>query len=146
MRDVFRILSRNKGRPLTRLHLHTLAYQAIIVDKESAWKNTKIAAAKASLTANRHVCASSKINPDKALLLMDDSFATSANAAKSERKMFNDLQPVECWTEDITDDHPNAEQRRQVEICISPNLVCSEAKQTAGGGDNISAAGLVMQV
>ena len=30
MRDLYRILSANQGRPLTRLHLHTLAYQAIL--------------------------------------------------------------------------------------------------------------------
>ena len=30
MRDLYRILSGNQGRPLTRLHLHTLAYQAIL--------------------------------------------------------------------------------------------------------------------
>ena len=143
MRDVYRILSSNEGRPLTRLHLHTLAYQAILVSEESAWKNTRFAAAKASLTANRHVCASQKVDLDKALLLMDDSFATSAGA-DSERKRFNDERPVACWTETIQDVAKGANPK--VEICLAPNLVCSEAKQTAGGGDNISAAGLVLQI
>ena len=65
MREIFKLLGKPgdddlaRGiRPLTRLHVHTLAYQAILVRKGSAWKNTRIAAAKASLTANRHVCAS----------------------------------------------------------------------------------------
>ena len=62
MRDVYRILSGNPDRPLSRLHLHTLAYQAILVTEVSAWKNTRFAAAKASLTANRHVCASQKVS------------------------------------------------------------------------------------
>ena len=62
MRDVYRVLSGNKDRPLTRLHLHTLAYQAILVTEDSPWKNTRFAAAKASLTANRHVCASQKVS------------------------------------------------------------------------------------
>ena len=62
IRDVYRILSQNKGRPLTRLHLHTLAYQAILVAEDSPWKNIRFAAAKASLTANRHVCASPKVH------------------------------------------------------------------------------------
>ena len=62
IRDVYRILSGNvEGRPLTRLHLHTLAYQAILVAQGSAWKNNRFAAVKASLTANRHVCASHKV-------------------------------------------------------------------------------------
>ncbi len=69
MRDVFRVLSPSDPtpyvasgkRPLTRMHIHTLAYQAIMVRKGSAWKDTRLAAAKASLTANRHVCASSKV-------------------------------------------------------------------------------------
>ena len=143
MRDVYRILSANKGRPLTRLHLHTLAYQAILVSKGSPWKNTRVAAAKASLTANRHVCASQNVDLDKALLLMDDSFATSAEAG-SERKLFNDERPVACWTE-IIPDVPQG-SNPEVEICLAPNLVCSEARQTAGGGDNISAAGLVLQI
>ena len=61
MRDVYKVLSGNPERPLTRLHLHTLAYQAILVTEGSAWKNTRFAAAKASLTANRHVCASQQV-------------------------------------------------------------------------------------
>ena len=62
IRDVYRILSGNAGRPLTRLHLHTLAYQAILVTQGSAWKNNRFAAVKASLTANRHVCASQQVS------------------------------------------------------------------------------------
>lgn len=147
MRSVYRELSgqkgQNQGRPLTRIHLHTLAYQAILVTKGSAWTNTRYAVAKASLTANRHVCASKKIDTEKALLLMDDSFATSAKAG-SDRKMFNDDRPVTCWTE-VIGQVPNG-ANPHVEICIAPNLVCAEAKQTAGCGDNISAAGLVLQV
>ena len=73
MRQLFQVLGspnsqRGKSvglRPLTRLHVHTLAYQAIVVKRGSSWKNTRIAAAKASLTANRHVCASKWIDLDK---------------------------------------------------------------------------------
>ena len=46
----------SEGRPLTRLHVHTLAFQAIMVDTRSAWKNTRAAATKAALVAHRHVC------------------------------------------------------------------------------------------
>ena len=66
MRDVYRLLTKTPyqesgPRPLTRMHIHTLAYQAILIAKGSAWKNAKLAAAKASLTAHRHVCASSQV-------------------------------------------------------------------------------------
>ena len=43
----------------------------------SPWKNTMSAAAKASLTANRHVCGSNYIYTEKAKLLMDEAFTTS---------------------------------------------------------------------
>ena len=78
MRQLFQVLgspssqqSKTKGlRPLTRLHVHTLAYQAVMVKRGSSWKNTRIAAAKASLTANRHVCASKWIDLDKVRFLL----------------------------------------------------------------------------
>lgn len=53
------------GRRLTRLHVHTLAYQAIMTKKNSGWKDTMAATAKASLTANRHVCGSDQVNPTR---------------------------------------------------------------------------------
>lgn len=67
---------------------------------------------------------------------MDDSFSTSTDREKGTRITFDDQRPVACWTEDNLD----------IQFCIAPNLVCSEAQQTAGGGDNISAAGLIFQV
>ena len=50
-----------------RLHVHTLAYQAILVERKSRWKNTRLAAVKSSLTANRHVCASNEVRELKIL-------------------------------------------------------------------------------
>ena len=49
---------------------------SITVSQGSAWKNTRFAAAKASLTANRHVCASQNVDLNKALLLMDDRYGS----------------------------------------------------------------------
>lgn len=66
MRMLFKLI-RIKGskiensRELTRIHVHTLAYQAIFTVKNSSWKNTVAAAAKASLTAHRHVCGSQDV-------------------------------------------------------------------------------------
>lgn len=67
MRTLFKLIRlRSKSvansRELTRIHVHTLAYQAIFTVKDSIWKNTMAAAAKASLTAHRHVCASSNVS------------------------------------------------------------------------------------
>lgn len=50
------------SRSLTRIHVHTLAYQAILTVHGSTWKNSIGAAAKASLTAHRHVCGTSLVS------------------------------------------------------------------------------------
>ncbi|XP_061601350.1 ADP-dependent glucokinase [Cololabis saira] len=146
MREVYRILNqrskdpaadgnsaRSTSKPLTRLHVHTLAFQAMIVTRDSQWKNTMSAIAKASLTANRHVCGSNDIDPSKARLIMDDSFSVSRREG-SQRILLQETRPVNCWDEE------------DYEICVAPVLVCTEVYQTAGGGDNISAAGLVLQI
>ncbi|KAK7913358.1 hypothetical protein WMY93_013569 [Mugilogobius chulae] len=145
MREVYRILNQHykltviaegdktKVKPLTRLHVHTLAFQAMIVTRGSQWKNTMSATAKASLTANRHVCGSNDIDLSKARLIMDDSFSVSRQEG-SQRIPLQESRPVSCW------------QEHDYEICVAPVLVCTEVYQTAGGGDNISAAGLVLQI
>ncbi|XP_029000105.1 ADP-dependent glucokinase [Betta splendens] len=143
MREVYRIMNQRHSdasapeasgrKPLTRLHVHTLAFQAMIVTRGSQWKNTMSATAKASLTANRHVCGSNDINPTKARLIMDDSFSVSRQEG-SQRIPLQESRPVSCWEEE------------NYEICVAPVLVCTEVYQTAGGGDNISAAGLVLQI
>lgn len=146
MREVYRILNQrsrdasvdsnsaeSKGKPLSRLHIHTLAFQAMIVTHGSKWKNTMSAIAKASLTANRHVCGSNDIDTSKARLIMDDSFSVSRQEG-SQRILLQDSRPVSCWDEE------------DYEICVAPVLVCTKVYQTAGGGDNISAAGLVLQI
>jgi len=136
MREVYSILSVSKGtnRPVTRIHLHTLAYQAILTAKDSAWKNSGAAAVKASLTAHRHVCADKEVKPENSFLIMDDSFSTSKEGGR--RVPFINTRPLTCWEE----------PELGVQICIAPVLVCAQAVQTAGGGDNISAAGLVVQI
>jgi ADP-dependent glucokinase len=139
MRSVFSMLrhtpSTDGKRPLTRLHVHTLAYQAIMTVKSSVWQDSRGAAAKASLTANRHICGAADIDASKAKILMDDSFSSSREEG-STRIPFDPKQPVSCWEED----------GGTIEICIAPVLVCLDVKQTAGGGDNISSAGLVYNV
>ncbi|XP_063049335.1 ADP-dependent glucokinase [Engraulis encrasicolus] len=122
-----------RGRALTRLHVHTLAFQAMIVRDGTRWKNTMSATAKASLTAHRHVCGSAEVDTSKARLIMDDSFSVSRREG-SERIPLEETRPVSCWRE------------RDYQICVAPVLVCTEVFQTAGGGDNISAAGLVLQI
>lgn len=143
MRETFQLIRRqNKkygsGRTLTRIHVHTLAYQAILTVKNSPWKRTAAAAAKASLTAHRYVCNNKNIALNKCKLLLDDSFSTTTDNDNNSRVFFEPSKPVACWDETIDEVH--------VDICIAPVLICTEAQLTAGAGDNISAAGLVLQV
>ena len=138
MRDVYKISQENykkgrKIRELTRLHFHTLEFQAILTTKRSNWKNTRAAVAKASLTATRHVCGSEEIDPKKSKLLMDNSFFKSLSP-DSPRVHFNPNSPVSCW-----DEH-------DYEICVAPVLVCTQVLQTGGGGDHVTAGGLVLQI
>ena len=125
--------TKGAGRPLTRIHVHTLAYQAIHVKKHSDWQNINSAVAKASLTAYRHVCASKTIHLDRAKVIMDDSFTVSMKPG-SHRMPLVESAPVSCWGEETG------------RMCVAPNLVCTAVLKTAGGGDNISAAGLVLQL
>lgn len=130
------MVARVKGshyRKLTRLHVHTLAYQAIMTTEGAGWKHTRAATAKASLTANRHVCGSVHINLDHAHLMMDESFSLS-RAPGSQRVPLVDFSPVACWYEKMS------------KICVAPNLVCTAVNRTASAGDNISAAGLSLQI
>ena len=137
MRDVYKKMKDNPTnggrRQPSRLHVHTLAFQAILTSKDSHWKNSKAAVAKASLTATRHVCGSEIIDTHKSKLFMDDSFSVSVSPG-SQRVPFNASQPVSCW-----DEH-------DYQICIAPVMVCTEVKQTGGGGDHITAGGLVLQI
>ena len=138
MRLLYSLLEARKSslqqhRDLSRVHVHTLAYQTILVSQNSVWRNMNGAVAKASLTANRYVCASNKISVDNAKLIMDDSFSVSVEPG-SHRMPLVESAPISCWTEDT------------VRFCVAPNLVCTAVRQTAGGGDNISAAGLVLQL
>ncbi|CAL1528501.1 unnamed protein product [Lymnaea stagnalis] len=120
-------------RKLSRLHIHTLAFQAILTGKNSSWKNTMSAAAKASLTAHRYTCGSHEIDPGKTKLILDDSFSITTGT-DSRRVPVNSSSPVTCW------------QEMNHDICVAPVLVCTKILQTCGGGDNISSAGLVLQI
>lgn len=120
-------------RKLTRIHVHTLAYQTILTVGTSEWKYSHVAVAKASLTAYRHVCASDQVDLDKAVLIMDDSFSVSVNGP-SKRVVLEPKHPVSCW---IEGSHT---------LCVAPVLVCTNTAKTAGGGDNISAAALSVQL
>ena len=118
MREVYSLLSRRQGegRAVSRIHLHTLAYQAILTAKGSSWRNTGAAAVKASLTAHRHVCADPEVRPENSFLIMDDSFATSGKEGAA-RVPFDDSRPLTCWEE----------EELGVEICLAPVLVCAHA-------------------
>ncbi|KAI8432001.1 hypothetical protein MSG28_004530 [Choristoneura fumiferana] len=143
MRKTFQMIrlknkEHNSNRKVTRIHVHTLAYQAILTVKDSNWKRTAAATAKASLTAHRYVCNAPTISLEKSKLLLDDSFATTTENDNNSRVFLEPTKPVACWDETLDGD--------KVEICVAPVLICTEAQLTAGAGDNISAAGLVLQI
>ena len=133
MRALYSEMQEKSLRGLERIHVHTLAFQAILTKKSSKWKNSQACVAKAALVANRYICNKEEIDTSKAKILMDESFAASV-AEDSKRISFNPDHPVSCWDE------------RDYEICIAPVLVCTEIYQTVGGGDNISPAGFLLQL
>jgi ADP-dependent glucokinase len=148
MRELYRLLQGlvdkdSRGKRLTRLHVHTLAFQAIMIIngssmQKSVWKNSYAAAAHASLVASRHTCGDRRISVSRSRLLLDDSFSVSIER-DSKRISLESDEPVSCWDEQIDND-------TVVEFCLAPVLVCTDVVQTVGGGDNISTAGLVVQV
>lgn len=126
-------------RMLSRIHVHTLAFQLILNIQDSKWKHIRSSAAKASLVAHRHVCQTNYVNPENSMLILDDSFATSLHTNETdsnlrpERVHIDKNKPVGCWKEDISIDKDNS---IVVKICIAPNMICKEAKKTVGAGGN----------
>lgn len=164
LRKTFQILNEKPfpnphSRPTSRIHVHTLAYQAIIqIDDEATnkmWPNIEQAAAKASVTAVRHICQNDQVTEASAKILLDDSFRTSSvfeqqlnlseesildEHGNPKRVYLHENNPVTCWQEN----DPLIGKR--IKICLAVGLVCTEVKQTAGGGDNISAGALAAQL
>lgn len=139
MRDIYEAMNSYTNGRISRIHVHTLAFQAILTQANSGWKNTAAAAAKAALTSHRHTCGSHEIDAAKARLIMDESFSTTRSSKQNiKRILFNSNVPVACWSETIAG--------QQIQICVAPVLVCTSVLQTGGGGDNVSAAGLVLQI
>ena len=138
LRKTFNLLQNiESDRKPSRIHVHTLAYQAIIQrddpETEKRWPNIEQAAAKASVTAIRHICQKDEVQAENAKILLDDSFRRSAETDFG-RQFIDSENPVTCWKEE------------GVKICLAVGLVCTNVAQTAGGGDNISAAALAAQL
>jgi ADP-dependent glucokinase len=150
MRELYRLLrqmtdgmdSTGQQRRMSRLHVHTLAFQAILIDDSlegrSSWKNTGPAAAHSSLAASRHTCGDWRVAVNRSRLLLDDSFSVSTER-ESRRVQLQPEEPVSCWNEMSSD-------YGATQICLAPVLVCTNVVQTVGGGDNISTAGIVVQL
>ncbi|BHF79357.1 hypothetical protein SprV_0702247700 [Sparganum proliferum] len=130
----------------------------------------------ASLIAHRHTCATASIDPVLTRILMDDSFAVTADpdrwtsallattasgpgllAASNSvlRLHFNASAPVSCWYEpepavasarQASSSSANRRVETRVEICVAPVPVCSKVTRTVGAGDNISAGALRAQL
>jgi len=137
MREIYELAKAEKWpRLMSRMHVHNIAFQAIMVRQGSGWRKTMTATAYSALVAHRHVCQTDDIDLANTRLLMDDSFSRSITG--SDRVQLDPERPVSCWSETVAGD--------QFKICVSPVLVCTKVKQTAGGGDNITGAGLFVQI
>ena len=136
MRALYRLLYSRHGR-VSRLHVHTVAFQAIMTRQSAPWRNTMAAAAHASLTAHRFVSGQYEVDLNRTKILLDNSLSS---AVASIGKLAARHGPVSCWEEDVTGNG------HLVTICVVPTLVSTRVYQTAGAGDNISAAGLVYQI
>lgn len=120
-----------RHRQLARVHVHTLAYQAVFTLRESSrWLSGITTSVKSSLTATRYVCGDESIDSNKIKMILDQSFSSSSIPG-SKRIPIIDTTPVSCWP-----DGP-------YEICLAPVLVCTQIIQTGGGGDNLTGVGLL---
>lgn len=142
-RAVFHSLHRSASgatRQFSRLHLHTLGFHVIITEANGAWPNSRAAIAKAALTSNRHTCGSHEIDVSRARLILDAVVDIGGRQSRAIR--LDGRRPAVCWIEPGDFD----KQEVDIEVCIAPVLVCKNVVQTVGGGDNVSAAGLVLQI
>ena len=113
--------------------------------KSKLWPNTRAATAKASLTAYRHTCGSSEVDVRRAKLLLRDTelISTEVDTTAGQHEVrFTGHHPVACWREPASPSSVDVD----IEVCVAPVLVCNHVVQTVGGGDNISAAALALQI
>lgn len=153
MRQLYQMLRKPTGGRLSRIHAHTLAFQAIMIKVGSSWNHTLTSSVKAALTAHRYTCGSDVIDTMKVKIIMNESYTTSKQGSR-RRIPFNPEHPVNCWQEEIrveeSRDEPWTSDSQKfatetIEICVAPVLVCTKVVQTGGAGDNVSAAGLILQ-
>lgn len=138
-------------RSLSRIHVHTLGYQLVMTVEGSEWRNSRRAVAKSALVAHRYVCGTDFVNPESANLLLDGVFTVDDERGDKTTLKVTEKEPVQCWNELMTVGRgeggaTNHYWSVRVEVCVAPVLVCRAAKWTTGAGDNISAAGLIVQI
>ncbi|KAH9527464.1 hypothetical protein DERF_001476 [Dermatophagoides farinae] len=147
MRELFALLESIGNGRVSRIHVHTLAYQVVMTkidskSKQSIWKSNKAAMAKASLTAYRYTCNLPEIDLKRVNILLDDSFAMTMDETNIERIELD--QAIRCWEENIESEL--ILNKTRVQICLAIGMVCTDVVQTVGAGDNISASGLMFQI
>ncbi|EER06834.1 conserved hypothetical protein [Perkinsus marinus ATCC 50983] len=136
----------NSTRQVSRIHVHTLAFQAVLV-KTDAWNRTAEAMSKASLIAFKHVCGfntDDDIDLNKGKVLLYDTFVDSEDEDLAQRRdvlKTRHHNGVVCW-----DDTRDQESIDKVTMCLSPNIVCTEPVATIAAGDNISGAAIAVQI
>lgn len=119
----------NPNSRLTRIHFHCL-YVHILAVAPAYWSSNEASVSRGSWTAYSQACDSEEVNDNVAELKMPREFSISLQSGSSVEFKFDSPLTVVSGSEDIN-------------LYISPVLVCKRPLKTVGLGDAISASGLL---
>ena len=116
---------------LSRVHFHSFTFHFIAII-QGTWENSLTAVGKAARMAPIQACDSVEINADSVELKFPQSFLMSIEEVSLRRTpvVYNPLVPVSHWA------------RGNMEMFMSPVLICRKPTKTVGLGDAISATAL----
>jgi ADP-dependent glucokinase len=116
---------------LTRVHFHSFTFHFISII-QGTWENSLTAVGKAARMAPIQACDSVNFNADSVELKFPQTYLMSIEDVFLRRTplVYNPLLPVSHWT------------RENVEMFMSPVLICRKPTKTVGLGDAISATAL----
>ncbi len=127
--DQMRTVFEKVGSKISRLHLHTLSFQAIMTKSTSAGKiplmggdvylDSRRSVSRAALVAFEWICDAS-ISDENLLVFLNGKFSDSTNDGSQFFNVTADA-PVACW-DDTWGFH----------ICLSTMVVCKKSKATVG--------------
>lgn len=121
-----------KDSKLSRIHFHSLTYH-MVGQLSGTWNNSLTATGAAARLAGLRACDKPSIDPEDVELQLPPAFIVSLNNATLRRSaiIYDPRKPVSTWS------------RGNIQMFLSPVLVCTSPKKTVGLGDAISATGLL---